>query len=190
MGRQICVYSSSSETIAKPYFAAADALGRALAERGHTLIFGAGTIGLMGAMARAAKAAGGAIIGVIPEKLNLAGIVYEHCDELIVTRDMRERKRIMEDRAEAFIALPGGFGTLEELLEIITLKQLHYHEKAVAMLNTKGFYNALLGMFDQLFRQNFVKPEYRQLYFAANTAEEVLDHIDSYTPRALGEKWH
>ena len=189
MVKTICVFSSSSNTIDRAYFGAADALGRAMAKKGKALIFGGGTTGLMGACARGVHGAGGTVIGVIPEALNEKGIVYESCDELVVTKGMRERKGIMDERADAFIALPGGFGTIEEIMEIITLKQLRYHAKPVVILNTKGYYTPLLEMLREVVEQNFAKPECMELFFVADTPEAALEYIDSYTPEACSQRW-
>ena len=136
MGRSICVFCASSSAVAEVYVDVARRLGRRLAERGDRLVYGGGNIGLMGTLATACHERGGYIVGVIPESLKDKELAYEAADELIVTQDMRGRKTIMEKNADAFIALPGGFGTLEELLEIITLRQLHYHDKPVVILNT------------------------------------------------------
>jgi|GEM_PF-21959 len=189
MVKTICVFSSSSNTIDKAYFEAALALGRAMAQKGAALIFGGGDTGLMGACARGVHSAGGKVIGVIPEALNEKGIVYEACDELVVTKGMRERKGVMDERADAFIALPGGFGTIEEIMEIITLKQLRYHTKPIVILNTKGFYTPLLEMLRQVVAQNFAKPECMELFFVADTPEAALGYIESYTPEACSQRW-
>lgn len=122
MNKVICVYSSSSCIIDKIYFEAAGRLGAEIARRGDSFLYGGGVRGLMGAAAKAVQREHGRVIGIIPEALNIKGVVYESCDELVVTPGMRERKAIMDKRSDAFIALPGGYGTLEELLEIITLK--------------------------------------------------------------------
>ena len=124
MIRSVCVYSSSSDAVAPQFVEAAEALGAALAKRQMTLVFGGGRVGLMGVVARAVHQHGGQVIGVIPDFMRSREIAYEEADELIFTKTMRERKAIMEDRSDAFMTLPGGFGTLEEILEIITLKQL------------------------------------------------------------------
>ena len=133
----ICVFASSSSSVAGVYKTAARQLGEDIARKGWGIVFGAGTQGLMGELARQARKNNGCLTGVIPDSLNSPGIVYEECDELIATHTMRERKAIMEQRSFAFIALPGGFGTLEEILEIITLKQLGYHNKPVVLMNIK-----------------------------------------------------
>ena len=165
MNKVICVYSSSSCTIDKVYFDAASQLGSEIAQKGDLFLFGGGLTGLMGACARAVHQQKGKVIGIIPEALNVKGIVYEACDELVVTKGMRERKAEMDEKSDAFIALPGGFGTLEEILEIITLKQLRYHNKPIVILNVNGFYNHLLKQFDITIHQKFAKNECKELLF-------------------------
>lgn len=189
MNKTICVYSSSSNLVDKIYFDTAYRLGEAMARNGDTLIFGGGMVGLMGATASAVHKLHGRVIGVIPEALNMKGIVYETCDELIVTKDMRERKSIMDARSEAFIALPGGYGTLEELLEIITLKQLKYHIKPIVILNTNGFYDQLLDLFEKIAQERFAKPESSILYYVTADVEDALEYIDTYEPVEFREKW-
>lgn len=186
---RICVFCSSSDAIDPIYFAYATALGEAMAERGHSLIFGGGTVGLMGAVARAVRQGGGYVFGVVPERLRIPGVVYDHADELIVTETMRQRKQIMEDNADAFITLPGGIGTLEEVLEIITLKQLGYHTKAVVLFNGAGFFDPLLAQLDQIVAQQFAKPEMRLLYHVSPAVDDALTHIERYEPPAIPRKW-
>jgi uncharacterized protein (TIGR00730 family) len=189
MNKVICVYSSSSRAIDRDYFKVAAELGRELALRRDTMLFGGGLLGLMGEVAKAVHQYQGKVIGVIPCALNIKGVVYENCDELIVTETMRERKAIMDSRSEAFIALPGGYGTLEELLEIITLKQLGYHQKPIVLLNTRGFFNKLLEQFEQIINERFAKPECRSLYFITDRVGDALQYIDHYQPETLGQKW-
>ncbi len=189
MNKTICVYSSSSSTIDPVYFKIAEELGREIAIRQDSMLFGGGMLGLMGATAKAVHQHGGKVVGVIPEALNLKGVVYENCDELIVTTNMRERKAVMDMRADSFIALPGGYGTLEEILEIITLKQLQYHNKPVVILNINGFYQHLLDLFEQIISRKFAKPECRNLYFVTDNVLEALKFIDSYQPLTLSQKW-
>jgi uncharacterized protein (TIGR00730 family) len=187
MTKTICVYCSSSEGVSTDYVQATEELGRSIAQRGYTLIFGGGEIGLMGALARAATAGGGRVVGVIPEKL--AQLAYEKADEMIITKDLRERKAVMADRADAFIALPGGFGTLEELLEMLTLKQLSFHNKPLVLINTNGFYDPLITLFEQIYARGFTKAVYRSLYHVALDPGDALDYIDSYHPIELPKKW-
>jgi hypothetical protein len=189
MIRSICVFSSSSDAVAPHYLAAATELGMVLATSGLTLVYGGGRVGLMGAVARSVHAHGGRVVGVIPGFLRRHEVAYEEADELIVTRDLRERKAIMEERADAFVALPGGFGTLEEILEILTLKQLATHAKPVVFLNTEQFFDPLLVLFEQLFVQNFAKPETRAHYHVAQAPRDVLSHVEQYQPPAPVKKW-
>lgn len=189
MDKVICVYSSSSCTIDDCYFDVAKSLGREIARRGDTFLYGGGLVGLMGETARAVHDSGGRVIGVIPKALNVKGVVYEYCDELIVTEGLRERKAEMDARSDAFIALPGGYGTLEEILEIITLKQLRYHNKPIVLLNTNGFYDNLLAQFDLLIDCRFAKEECRKLYYVTDNVSEALQYIDSYRPVEFSVKW-
>ncbi len=189
MNRVICVYSSSSNLVDGLYFEKAEELGGMIAKNGDFLLYGGGTIGLMGASAKAAHAAGGKVIGVIPKKLNIKGVVYEHCDELIEARDLRERKSLMDSKSDAFIALPGGFGTLEELMEMITLKQLKYHNKPIVILNTGGFYDQLIELFNTFIKNNFVDAVYKNLFFITDDPKEAISYIDNYVPRRYSDKW-
>ena len=189
MLRAICVFSSSSDAVAPRYHEAATHLGGLLAQRGLALIYGGGKVGLMGAVARAVHANGGKVIGVIPSFLRHKEVAYEEADELIVTKDLRERKAIMEERADGFVALPGGFGTLEEILEILTLKQLATHAKPVVFLNTDRFFDPLLALFEQLYREQFAKPDYRDHYHVAPAPTDVFAHFDGYRPPTQVQKW-
>ena len=167
MLKHICVFSSSSDAVAPGYFEAAREVGAWIACKRMTLVYGGGRIGLMGALALAVHQHGGNVIGVIPRYLRKQEVVYESADELIVSTDLRERKAIMEQRADAFVALPGGFGTMDEMLEILTLKQLGQHAKPVVFLNTAEFFRPLLGLFEQLYHERFTRSEHRQLYHVA-----------------------
>lgn len=189
MDKVICVYSSSSNSIDATYFEMAAELGKAIALNKDVLLFGGGMRGLMGATATAVYEHGGRIIGVIPKALNQKGVVYETCNELIVTKDMRKRKSVMDARSDAFIALPGGFGTFEEVLEMITLKQLKYHNKPIVILNGNGYYDFMLKQFDQIIDQHFAKPESYSLYHVSSNVSEALDYICNYTPIEFKDKW-
>ena len=189
MLRAICVFSSSSDAVALRYHEAATHLGALLAKRGLALVYGGGKVGLMGAVARSVHANGGRVIGVIPSFLRQKEVAYEEADELIVTKDLRERKAIMEERADGFVALPGGFGTLEEILEILTLKQLETHAKPIVFLNTDRFFDPLLALFDQLYREQFTKPDYRSHYHVAPAPADVFEHFDGYRPPLQVKKW-
>lgn len=187
MTKTICVYCSSSDALAPAFFDAAQALGGLLARQGHTLIYGGARVGLMGALARAVHEQGSRVVGVIPE--HMLAQAYHETDELVVTRDMRERKAVMAERAEAFVGMPGGFGTLEEVLEVLTLKQLQLHNKPIVLLNTLGFYDHLVSLFEHMYSARFAKPAYRQLYHVVEDAYGVMSYIDAYVPVDLGPKW-
>ncbi len=180
--RAVCVYCSSSSHVDAEYVAAAASVGRAIAEANCNLIYGGTRIGLMGAVAREARRYGAAVTGIVPEHIRARVPECEDPEALVVTQDMRHRKALMEERADAFVALPGGFGTLEEVLEILTLKQLGQHAKPVVFLNTRGFYTPLLAFFETLFQQRFARPEYVNLH-------RVVDHPDEVLP-ALEAEWH
>ena len=185
----VCVYCSSSDAVDGAYFEAARELGVEIARRKLRLVYGGTDIGLMGVVAKAAKSSGGEVIGVIPEAIRAMGIASTIDDELVVTADVRSRKAVMEDRADAFIALPGGFGTLEELLEAITHRQLRYHNKPIVLLNAAGFYDPLAALFEELFQHGFAKQKYRALYAIAATPAEAVDLAMAEVGEPLPTKW-
>ena len=179
MGRAICVYCSSSDLVDGAYFEAAEGLGRLIAEGGHTLVYGGGSIGLMGALARAVHQHRGRVIGVIPDSMVERELAYRDADELIVTDNMRQRKAVMDERAAAFIALPGGFGTLEELIEALTHRQLKYHDKPVVIVNLNGFYDPLLRFFEHFIEQHFAKPKHRDSYRVVRDPVAAMVYLES-----------
>lgn len=190
MERAICVYCSSSNAVDAAHFSAARELGQAMAARGFALVYGGTNVGLMGAVAQAVHEHGGKVIGVIPEALQAKGIAYDQADELIVTPDMRTRKAAMAERATAFVGLAGGFGTLEEILETITLKQLNYHDKPIALLNVAGFYDPLVSLFEHVYEHRFAKPEYRELYHITPSIDSLLSYLEQYQPPNIQvNKW-
>jgi len=144
---------------------------------------------LMGILARAVHAQGGRVVGVIPQALRDKEVAYLKADELIITKDLRERKAIMQQRSAAFVALPGGFGTLEEVFEILTSKQLGFHGAPIVFINTQNFYQRLFDFFEQLYRQRFAKPEHQQLYQIAATSEEAMQCLQRYEPGTMPDKW-
>jgi uncharacterized protein (TIGR00730 family) len=186
---RICVFCSSSDVIHESYKEAARGLGEAMARRGHELVFGGGRVGLMGVLSRHLREGGGRSTGVIPGFMHNRGVGDSRVSELVVTGDMRERKAEMERRAESFLILPGGFGTCEEVLEIITLKQLRRHDKAVVFLNTGGYFRRLLKFFDHMFEEGFASPAFRRLYDVAVEPEEALDLLEGYTGSGAPDKF-
>lgn len=187
--KSIAVYCSSSDVIHQEYFAAARDLGKLMASNQYELIYGGGVVGLMGEVARSVKKHGGKTYGVIPEALNLDNVVHDIDDELVITTGMRERKALMDERADAFVGLPGGFGTLEEIFEVLTLKQLGYHNKPIVFLNIRGYYDKLLDMFEHIYAEQFAKQQYRVLYHVCETATETIDYLKTYQAPDLPDKW-
>ena len=172
--RTVCVYCGSSPGNDPAYVAAATRFGEILADSGISLVYGGGTAGLMGALASAAVARGGKIIGVIPGFLTEREKMFRGAGELVLTADMHERKRIMFERSDAFVALPGGLGTLEELVEQLTWAQLGRHRKPILIANLKGFWSSLLGVFDQMDDAGYVHSVDRLNFLVADTVEEIL----------------
>lgn len=173
--KNICVYSASSTQIDPVYFEAAEELGKILAQKHINLINGAGCLGLMCRISDAALAAGGTVTGVIPRFMVEQGWHHKGLTRLIETESMHERKQLMADLSDGVIALPGGCGTLEELLEIITWKQLGLYLKPIVILNTNGFYNPLLEMLQQAISQNFMRKEHGNIWHVAQTPEEAVN---------------
>ena len=172
--KNVCVYSASSTQIAPVYFAVAEELGRLLASRGINLINGAGSIGLMGATSNAALAAGGTVTGVIPRFMVEQNWHHSGLTQLIETETMHERKQLMANLSDGVIALPGGCGTLEELLEIITWKQLGLYLKPIVVLNINGYFNPLLEMLQRAVEENFMRREHQAIWQVATSAEEAI----------------
>ncbi|MFW5973495.1 MAG: TIGR00730 family Rossman fold protein [Bacteroidota bacterium] len=179
MAMVIGVYCASSNKVDDAYIDEAERLGMRLAQRGDTLVYGGGQVGLMGVVARTVHEYGGTVIGAIPHALkNREGIAYDVADEMHVTDTMQQRKAIIFTRADAFVVLPGGFGTLEELFEVLTLRQLGYHDKPIAIVNTDGFYDPLIALFDHLFDKQTAHVRYRTLYHFARDVDDAFRYID------------
>lgn len=185
----ICVFCSSSNAISEVYFQEANRLGTLIGTGGHSLINGGANVGLMEAVTIAASKAGAKTVGIIPEKMIHRSLASDNSHEVIITPDMMERKAKMRDMSDAFIALPGGFGTLEEVLEVMTLRQLGYHTKSIVFVNTNHFFDDLFRQFERSYNEMFAKDVYKKLYFVAATAEEAIDHIINYTEVELDSKW-
>ena len=187
MGIPICVFCASSNHASPRYLEVARELGQLMVARDHTLVYGGGSVGLMGELAREVQQGGGRVIGVIPKRLSTEEIAFEAAEELLVTADMAERKNIMIERAEAFICLPGAFGTLDEMLEIITLRQLDYHDKPIILVNTDGFYEALLGFFERLEEERLISKECLDLYEVVDDVEAALNLLAGSSGSSPGE---
>lgn len=188
-GKAIAVYCASSSALSDVYIKAAHELGRSIAASGATLVYGGTNIGLMGAVADAVVSNGGKTCGVITVLLNQVGIAHSRLDELIVVDGMRERKAAMEQRADAFITLPGGYGTLEEIFEILTLKQLGILQKPVVLLNTNNYYGPLVEFLQTASSQNFMKASNLKFFELVDTPQAALEYIAGYAPGAFEPKW-
>ena len=174
-GRSVCVFCSSAGGLPEAYRSAARDLGAELAGRGHRLVYGGGNVGLMGEVARSVHEHGGTVVGVIPQGLVDRELAYDPADELLVTDTMRERKAEMDARADAFVALPGGFGTLEELLEVLTLRQLRLHDRPIVLVNVAGYWDPFLAMVSDMVDQGFAPLGEGTLFQVAKTAAEAVD---------------
>ncbi len=183
---RICVYGAASPTIDREYFEKVEELGKEMASREHSLVFGGGGNGLMGAAARGVHSAGGSILGVIPRFFGEENIeaICDFCDELIEPETMRERKKIMEDNADAFIVVPGGIGTFEEFFEILTLKQLCRHNKPIAIYNLLGYYDELSVMMEQAVKKGFIRENCKELYEITDDLNELFGYIEA--PQSQG----
>jgi uncharacterized protein (TIGR00730 family) len=183
----IAVFCGSSNAVHPEYKTAAHALGRLLGESGTEIVYGGGRVGLMGALADGALEVGGKVTGVIPEKLMALELGHTGCTELITVPDMHTRKALMADRARAFIAMPGGYGTMEEFFEAVTWAQLNYHYKPVGLLNTRGYYDPLLAWIDRAVADGFIGTLHQDLLVSDNNAEAVLEKMTKVTFPTLEE---
>ena len=170
----ICIYGASSRKLAKEYYDAAEALGALMAQQGHTLVFGAGSTGLMGAAARGFTAGGGTIVGVTPHFMHEVEPVYDRCTELIHTETMAERKDIMEKLADAFIIVPGGIGTFDEFFQILTLKSLGRHNKPIILYNINGFWDGMLSVIGADLFKGFISKEVATGFVISETPDSVF----------------
>lgn len=186
--KYICVFCGSSMGVKPAYKQAAIALGKALAQRKLGLVYGGGNVGLMGTVADATLAAGGEVIGVIPDFMVAKEIAHTGLTQLHIVESMHERKTMMAQLSDAFVALPGGYGTLEEFCEILTWAQLGLHQKPFAVFNIKGYYDSLLKFLDQAVTEEFLRPIHRSLVLEASEPENLLDLLANYQPQNV-DKW-
>lgn len=187
--KSVCVYCGSSDLVQPKFLEAATEMGRAIAGRGLQLVFGGGSTGLMGAVANAALDSGGEVFGVIPQHFNKPELAHNGLTRLELVEDMHQRKARMIALSDAFIALPGGFGTLEELFEALTWAQIGLHKKAIGLLNVYGYFDALLDFLQHANREGFTFHEHQGLYRQANAPETLLDALASFEPPSGLERW-
>ena len=175
----VCIFGASSTTLDSKYITATEELGKRLAVRSHTLMFGGGANGLMGAAARGFKAENGKIIGVAPRFFDKDGILYKNCDEFVYPDSMRDRKKYMEDNSDAFIVTPGGIGTYEEFFEVLTLKQLARHAKPIALYNIDGFFDKLVGVIRDDTLNGFIREQTLSLFFVSDDPDAIIEYIEN-----------
>ena len=189
--RRVCVFCGSSEGRRPDYLDAATALGETLAGRGIGLVYGGAHVGLMGRVADACRAAGGEVTGVIPERLVDAEVAHTGLDDLRVVGSMHERKALMADLSDGFVALPGGFGTFEEFCEVVTWSQLGLHPvpKPCGLLDVAGFYAPLVALFDRGVDEGFIRPVHRGLVLSGDDPGALLDDLAAWTPPPVTRKW-
>ena len=180
----ICIYGASSTLIDDSYIKAGEKLGKVMANHNHSLVFGGGASGLMGAVARGMTEIGkGKIIGIAPSFMNVDGILYEGCTDFIYSETMRERKQLLDENSDAFVVTPGGIGTFDEFFEILTLKQLGRHNKPIAILNTNGYYDHLKSFLKNCIDEKFMNPACADLIHFADEPEEIINYIENYIPK-------
>ena len=176
---KICVYGAASKEIAESFKEAGYALGKEMATRGHSLIFGGGDNGMMGAAARGVHAGGGHVTGIQPSFFNVDGLLYPLCDEYIYTETMHERKQKMENMSDGFVITPGGVGTYDEFFEIFTLKQLGRHKKPIVILNTNGYFDPLLALLRHTVEEHFMSERNLSLFLVTDDVKKALDYLEN-----------
>ena len=186
--KRIAVYCGSNKGVRPEYAAAAQELGMMLAREKIELVYGGGCLGLMGIVAEAVLKNGGHVIGVIPEKLVIKEVVHEKLPDLRVVKTMHERKALMADLSDGFIALPGGYGTFEEFLEVLAWGQLGWHQKPVGLLNIAGFYSHLMQFLDHTMDEGFIRPKHRDLVILESDSEKILERMKQFQP-STEVKW-
>ena len=179
---KICIYGASSNAIDKSFLDAGELLGEAIAQNNHSVVFGGGAAGLMGAVARGSQRKNGEIIGICPSFFNVDGALFTECTKMIYTETMRERKQLLDETSDAFIITPGGIGTFDEFFEIYTLRQLATHKKPIAIYNTNGYYNPLIDMLNNAIDKGFMPKTNLDLLFISDSPQEIISHFENYNP--------
>lgn len=185
MIKKVCIFASSCDYLDEIYYEDAKELGRLIADANMDIVYGGSCLGMMWACAGELKKCGGKLTGIMPSKLKAMETASGYCDEFFETPCMRSRKAKMDEMSDALIALPGGFGTLEELSEMIVQKQLGYNKKAIVILNTNCFYDGLLAFFDKIIDEKFANKKAKNLYYVAKTPKDAVAYLKNYNPESL-----
>lgn len=187
--RSICVYCGSADHLHPDYFAAAEEMGSVIAQAGIQLVYGAGKTGLMGAVANGALKSGGKVIGIVPENLNTPVLIHSSLTEIEIVADIQLRKARMSSLADAFIALPGGFGTFDELFETLTWAQIGLHQKPIALLNVRNYFDPLLAMIQNAQNEGFIYSEHNTLFIHDHDAHRLLDRLSAFQFPSNLNRW-
>ncbi len=187
--KYVTVYASSSNSVVEKYGKRCEQLGEILVKNGYGLVFGGSNVGLMNSIAKAMKKCGGKIVSVIPDFFKDQGLGFQDSDEMIVTTTMQKRKEIMMQKGDVFIALPGGFGTLEEITEVLTQRYLKKHKNPIILMNYNGFYDPLMEFFDLIINENLASRLIKRLYKTVTTNRQAIDYLKNYEPFDWNGKW-
>ncbi len=182
---KICLYGASSDDIKQIYIDTVFEFGKQIAQKGHTLIFGGGAHGLMGAAARGVRLQNGTVTGISPRFFDINDILFKDCTEFIYTETMRERKQLLEEYSDAFVVSPGGIGTYEEFFEILTLKQLAKHNKPIVIFNIDGYYDSMIKLLQATVDQGFMKKECMEIFKVLSDPSEVIEYIENYNEKEI-----
>ncbi len=182
---KICLYGASSDDIKQIYIDTVFELGKQIAKKGHTLIFGGGAHGLMGAAARGVRCQNGKVTGISPRFFDVDDILFKDCTEFIYTQTMRERKQLLEEYSDAFVVSPGGIGTYEEFFEILTLKQLARHNKPIVIFNIDGYYDSMIKLLKDTVEQGFMKKECLEIFKIIKSPLDVIEYIENYDEKEI-----
>lgn len=189
MKKNICVYCSSSNYLDEKFYKIAYELGEKIANNKDNLIYGGSTCGLMGKVAEGVLNNGGSVTGIIPKAIMDKGISNPQASEIIISEDMNDRKKLMEEKSDIFIALPGSFGTMDEIFQVIVTKQLSYHKKAIVFLDIDDYYKPLFEMFENFYKYGFARDFNRELYFIAKNVDEVIEYCNNFTEKEFVFKY-
>ena len=177
----ICVYGAASDLIHPEFIKSGEALGEALALNGHSIVFGGGAEGMMGAVARGAERHNGYILGISPSFFKVDGVLFDRCSEFIYTETMRERKQLLEEKSDGFIVTPGGIGTFDEFFEILALRQLRRHDKPILLYNIRGYFDPIIEMIHSAAQQKFMKEKNLSLFGIADTPQKAIEYFENYS---------